>query len=984
MRVIKSVKLGVTYLYRRLPAVIFLACLLLPGVCSAGLSDLLEVPYLVPERDITLQNKSLPPWKKLWDEARALVRSGAYPEARGKYEKLLFLKGNVEEARWEFARLLMKSGDWEKAAAVMEVLVEKSPAQVDYLNALALSLRKTGHLGRAMDLFRKAHELDNNDLTALAGLAKGLIESGRKREAFPFLEQIRKQRPDDHSIRREQAMLAFELGKLETARRLIRPLAKAKDADLDTLQMTARIYKRLNREKAASSYWQRSLKHDPDNREARRSLALYYENRGRLDQALPHLLVLLGNDPLNPKLLGRICRIYVQTDRFSEALPYFERYVALQPDNTNFLQPVINSNVDFGKDTIALYRRLLAVTPDDLELLDRLAGDLLAIGDTEVALFMWEYVARRHPERVEAYQAMVELLERLGRHEKLAEAMEILHKLAPGEIKVVSKLARLKVAQGDFKAGLDYYDRLQKAGYKGVELFEERGNLHEELGSPASALADYEKLLEARPNRQDIRRRCIVLAGKTGKLGVLAKLVEDLEDTHDVSNRVSDLLLTAAAFGKARDFSQAYWRYQRVLVFRADSGESPGDKGRLDAFERQAKIGQADLYLHEGMVFEAEQILRELLLFGADENLVPKKLFALALAHNNHEGEDAGVWLEWYSSLKSGNEDVVLLKARWYKATGNHKKAEALLRRFLHSAVASGDTATGTKSELVREAGLLLVGVLLADEQLVEAEKQCLAMLGAGRDREVLVLLQKVYMLSGYQEAAGNIFRQLLAEKDNIKLLGLAGLFKKYHLLNGQALTAEKVHRDMPGSLVAVSLLAEARAALGEKGEAIRLLEKTLEKHSDNASIIFQLARLYYSTGRYELASYYCSELLEREPGRVDVHFLNMKCLIVLGEPEAAREIMAGIFPEKTGDLLEKKLQEAGLKVAASSPRRKLWQILTFVPARELTPVQQVMRASHLAVGSSEGQTKINSLAVALYARYRWEAEFGKALAAID
>ena len=95
----------------------------------------------------------------------------------------------------------------------------------------------------------------------------------------------------------------------------------------------------------------------------------YYEKAGRLDLALPHLLILLEKDPENSELLGSICRIYVQTDRFSDALPYFEKYVALQPENTSFTNPLLNSTIDFGKDTISLYRRLLAVTPDDLELL---------------------------------------------------------------------------------------------------------------------------------------------------------------------------------------------------------------------------------------------------------------------------------------------------------------------------------------------------------------------------------------------------------------------------------------------------------------------------------------------------------------------------------------------------------------------------------------------------------------------------------------
>jgi tetratricopeptide (TPR) repeat protein len=347
----------------------------------------------------------------------------------------------------------------------------------------------------------------------LAGLAQGLVEVGRKNEAFPFFAAIFAKRPDDIAIHRALANLAFELDKLETARNLMLPLGKSPDADLDTLLMTARIFEKLNSAPEASKYWQRCLALDPGNREARGRLALYFEKMGQPTKAMPHLLALLEDDPLNGSLLSRICRIYIQTDRFALALPYFERYVALRPANLDGLMSVGKGGIAADGDMISLYRRLLAVTPNDLEMLDALADDLLACGDPEIALFLWEHAARLDPERVEVYRELVDLLEKLGREQRLAEVLAVLHRLAPGEIKVVSRLANLKVAQGEPAVGLEYYNELEKAGYDGDDLFADRGALHEELGLLAPALADYQRLLLSQPDRQDIRRRSLGLAG---------------------------------------------------------------------------------------------------------------------------------------------------------------------------------------------------------------------------------------------------------------------------------------------------------------------------------------------------------------------------------------------------------------------------------------------------------------------------------------
>ncbi|MCK4838620.1 MAG: tetratricopeptide repeat protein, partial [Desulfobulbaceae bacterium] len=604
---------------------------------------------LVPERDVSLDSERPVAWKKIWDEARFLARTGDFPGAEKKYEIFLSLKSNIELARWEYGRLLLKIGNWQKAATTMELLVERDPERVAYLNGLAMALRKSGKFSRALDLFKKAYENDSDNLTAMAGLAQGLVEVGRKKEAFPLFEKIFAKRPDDRSIHRSLANLAFELGKLETARKLMAPLVRSKDADLDTLLMTARIYEELKQDEKATIYWRRCLKHDPANRESRGRLALYFEKSGQPVKAMPHLLALLENDPLNASLLSRICRIYILGDRFAEALPYFERYVLLQPDNLDELMPGARDKVDFGSDAISLYRRLLDVTADDLVLLDGLANDLLLVGDTETALFMWEHVARLYPDRIEVYQEIVDLLESLGRDEKLAETLEVLHRLAPGEIKVVSKLANLKVAQGDLLVGLEYYNKLEKAGYEGRDLFEGRGLLYEDLSRLGLALADYKRLLVIQPKRQDIRRRCIALAGKLGENVFLREQVARLDAAIDPANRDSDLLLTARAFADAYDFDQALTRYQRLIFSRTKSAEEQNGGGSFDPLLRQAELGLAELYLAEGQVFESEQVLREIFLAGGGEGDVFERLFDLALVYNNHNGEDAGVWMGQYA-----------------------------------------------------------------------------------------------------------------------------------------------------------------------------------------------------------------------------------------------------------------------------------------------------------------------------------------------
>lgn len=981
----KKPQLGWRIAFLRLAA---LFCFLPPFVgvlnplpCCADLLDLLEIPALVPGRDIKQNDNHPVAWKITWDEARSLTRSGDFTGAEKKYEQLFLLKNNLELARWEYGRLLLKMGEWEKAAATIELLVELAPNRVDYLNGLGLAQRKLGHFSRALDLFRKVHENNPDDLTALVGLAQGLVEVGRKKEAFPLFEIIFARNPLNHSIHRDLANLAFELGKLETARKLMMPLARGENADLDTLLMTARIYEGLKQDAAAARYWTRTLKYDPDNREARGRLALYFEKLGQPGRAMPHLLALLKNDEQNASLLSRICRIYIQTDRFAEALPYFEKYVLLQPDNLDGLMPVSKDRVDSGSDVISLYRRLLAVTPDDLAAMDSLASDLLRAGDSETALFMWEHVARLHPERVEIYQELGELLERLGRDERLGEVLEVLHRLSPSEIKVVSKLANLKVAQGDLLVGLEYYNKLEKAGYEGEDLFKGRGNLYEDLGALPQALADYKRLLLLQPNRHDIRRRCIMLAGKLGENLFLTEQVALLDAAKNSVTLDKDLLLAAQAFKAAHDFDQSLARYQRLILSRTESGNGSQSTGIVDPLSRQARLELADLYLNEGLAFEAEQLLRELYLAAGEQQDILKRLFDLALFYNNHNGEDARVWLTQYSAQNSGSGRELLMEARLLAASGDFDQAKNLLERLLYDNVAAVSALpfSSRNGEVVRLAGLLLVEVFIADDDLAKAERQCLVMLGSSQDIEIMVLLQKVYVLGGDNVAAANILQQLLAiAGDGQKLFELAGLFGKYGLVVGQVTAAEKILKNDPSSLAAAILLAEGWVLGGRNREAIKLLEDMATKYPENSSIILKMANYYYLNGQYASALQHSDRFLEKNPERMDANFLKAKCIVALGDHGYADNIIKQLFPIKTAELLEKKVAEAGLEVLLPSVKRTFLQLVTFTSVKRTTMPMELMSAHHMVNNSTRQKKELNRIAVPLYSRYRWEQEFDR------
>ncbi|MBU0673371.1 MAG: tetratricopeptide repeat protein [Proteobacteria bacterium] len=954
-----------------------------PSAAIAGLIDLLVLPDLFPDHELIQVTPDSPLWKKKWDDGRRLARNGDYLTAIARYEEFLGgLPGNYA-ARWELGQLLLRTKTWERAVAVLEPVLENDPGRVDVLNGLAIALRQQGQFGRALDLFSRAHDLSPDNLVSQAGLAQGQVEVGRKKEAYLLIEQIVKRLPDDQSLRLALANLAVELGRLEAALKHLAVLAAPTNASCDVLLMTARVCEELGKERSAARYWLRALAVAPGNREAHGRLALYYEKRGNIDRALLHLLALLESDPSNDSLLSQICRVYVGADRFAEALPYFERYVQLKPNDIEALRSIININVALGNDTISLYRRLLALTPDDPQLIDTLADDLEAAGDSEGALFMWQYVTRISPGRVEAYRAIVGLLESLGRDEGMIESLTRIHELDPGDANVLRKLARLQRSAGDLTASLASYNKLEEAAGIDFEEYDQRGTLHDELGQYLEALVDYQILLKKFPGRHDIRRRGVVLAGELGLADVVTQLAVNWDALSTVQERDSDALLLATAYRNARDYGRALQWYQRILSPLGPWNEDGDPQGEDTQVVVEADFGLIDLYLQEGLVVEAEQRLREMFIAGRDPSRGIGRLFELALQKHSSGDENAKDWIRAYRAFSGGDQRMAfLMEARMLAREENYDRAIRMCQRLLHENIAKGGSEPNSDDLLfAREVGLVLITIFIGNHDYDEAEQQCLAMYGSGSDPEILVLLEKIARKKNNRAAAEKLHQRLQGgSPDLIALLNLAELYRQHGMVADQAEVAMLARQRINGSNRAAFLAIEAYTTMREYKSARLILDELYRDQPENISVLSSLVDIAYRAGHYQETISYGNLLLELQPGRVDGHYLIFRSFLALGEKDQAKNIQNMLFPVPVSKMLDASMKGAGLEQVIELPSRTIWQIITFSAPRHLGVTEIVMSSRFAANRFKDERAAVQRMATPFYARYRWERRFEHAI----
>jgi len=1016
-------------------AAIILLLQLLPGG-NRWAANSAVIPFnLVPEGDITVMDRQAVKWKVLWNEARQLARAGDYSGAIVKYESLLSQKGNIQEARWELARIHLYLKHWDEAARILELLSESDPDRGAYLNGLGRVMWEKGLYDRAVDLFRRAYEQNPTDGTALAGLVEGLLKLDKKEEALPFLEELYRLQPDNLGIHRYLAMLTYDLALYEKARPLLAELAETKEADLEVLLRTARVHDELGLANISRRYWQQILDREPDNSVAHTRLADIFESGGRPLEALPHLAFLLRYEPDSSELLVRIGRAYEGIGQHEKALTYYGQYLDFEPEDPEILRAVVKIEAALGNKNetlsaleryfqvepetvpadlklaarlydgagrfhkaIPLYRKLIELSPEDPDLLASLASDLLAIGENEGALSMWKDLARLVDDPLTVYRPMADLLSRLGRDNELIEVLEKIHALDPTDLKVTMKLASLYLENGQLNLAADMFVQLANSGYQGDDYLPGRGKLFELLNKPEYALREYEVFLERHPDRQDIRLRAAMLAGE---LGLFAKAMSQFDTVRvaEKKNTTSNELLEhkfarTQALMASGFYQKAVEGYRSILSVPDD-----GVGGAIHNLKIRSWLALAGIYRLANLPFEEEQVLREALNGGYGRTLFVSALLEAAM--RNGRLDDAEAWLADLRKMYGGqgnthDEQITdwqleLLEARLLAARGSYrtavKKGRQLFAEFSTDSMAEGPMMEERHPRLL--IGIALGRFLLDSGKLDQASSVGRLLLAEGwHHNEIYVLLQQIYFQfldqAAEQEMSDMLVMDLWDGDENSADLGelfrLIALYDDYGNPGMKNRYAQAAYRKAPDSLKARILLAETRIEQNRLAEAHELLSETMADNPDNTRVLTDLTNLTFTYGSFVEALAYCDAVLAQQPQRADMLLYKARITWAEHKWNEALAIYKSYLEPSANTVLGERLAGKGI-VLDLAAKTTFWNVITFTEG-EVPELAEVVMSAPYVLAESEENTTVNSLAIPLYARYRWQRIFADELAA--
>ena len=152
------------------------------------------------------------------------------------------------------------------------------------------------------------------------------------------------------------------------------------------------------------SVWANTVEKSPNNPVVHGGLALAYQERGFLDEAIREFTTAIKLSPNMAKNHYNIGRAYEEKGLFQKAIDAYKKAVELNPDYTDAYFNLANlyMRLQLRKDAIDAYRRVIELDPADLEAYNNLGVAHAMQGEIGRAVELWEKVLEMDPNNQKA------------------------------------------------------------------------------------------------------------------------------------------------------------------------------------------------------------------------------------------------------------------------------------------------------------------------------------------------------------------------------------------------------------------------------------------------------------------------------------------------------------------------------------------------------------------------------------------------------
>jgi tetratricopeptide (TPR) repeat protein len=427
---------------------------------------------------------------------KSLVKSGDTERAMEYFSKAIEINPLGHEAYFESGKIQLELGELESARTSFELAL-KIEQNTEYSKHLGIVYYRQENYASAIEIFDKISDdeslfyaadcaaklgMDDKALAYLnritltgahAWLLKGGCEEklGKFEDAlFSYAKGI-EVAPDALELWLAKGNLLFKLERYSAAKACFEHILSSGKEDADTLKKIAEVYLKLGEnEKCIATIEKLEALGERADRHMLSLLGEAYFNLKDYEKALEALnrALEIASDS---DLLLRVAKIYVLMEKYGDAIPIFEKYIEMVPDN------------------IEAYRML--------------SECYYIEGQTEKCLHALDNCIALNKNAYEAWYNKGTILIKLKRYPEAEEVLLKASELAPQNPNVWNNLGIAYMMQNKFEEALNAFDAAISAELNNSEAWYNKGCALLKLGRNKESIECFDRAISINPEYVD-------------------------------------------------------------------------------------------------------------------------------------------------------------------------------------------------------------------------------------------------------------------------------------------------------------------------------------------------------------------------------------------------------------------------------------------------------------------------------------------------
>jgi putative PEP-CTERM system TPR-repeat lipoprotein len=438
--------------------------------------------------------------------AQAQLGLGRTNEAATLIQRAREYEPDNFRAQLASATLYVRRGQADEALATTSALIERAPQDTRAWSAHASVMQYLRRNEDAITAYRRAIELQPNNVDARLSLIAMLVQMQRSPEAQADVDYLREEFPSEPRAAYFAGLLAAQRGDTEAEKAALFEAVNIVDGyeiesiagNKQLLMIGALSHFGLGNFASANNYLERFLSLDPEDYGALRLRGMALIALDENEQALNVLLKLNGRNPRDAQTVALLAAAYEAEGEHQRALQLLsgiegagegrlrsdaqlgvsqlnvglvddsistlEAVARQQPNNVTIRLPLALAYLRSGRyaDAEQLLARLVEEAPDNNNFRNLLSLSLLSQGRNDEAKVIMEDLVERAPDFVPPRLNLAKLAIDSGDYEQAGALLETAQAALPGDAQVVFEQARLAAATGDEAEALRLAERTQQ------------------------------------------------------------------------------------------------------------------------------------------------------------------------------------------------------------------------------------------------------------------------------------------------------------------------------------------------------------------------------------------------------------------------------------------------------------------------------------------------------------------------------------------